>query len=184
MPKRWDIDRTYVMSDLHFFHENILKYDRRGQSLFTDVEQRFQLMKGWWNETVKPDDSVILLGDTCFVKEELHRLKELNGVKYLVRGNHDEYSEWRYLETAGFKRVMPRVCVAGLLFTHYPVHPIEMKRYNGNVHGHIHSEIIDDSKYLSVCAEQINYRPKLLREILEHFGLVETYADPDFVEKE
>ena len=24
MPKRWDIDRTYVMSDLHFFHENIL----------------------------------------------------------------------------------------------------------------------------------------------------------------
>ncbi len=184
MPKRWDIDHTYVISDVHFFHQNILKYDRVGQAYFTDVQQRFQLMKTWWNEMVSPDESVIMLGDTCFVKEELHRLKELNGNKYLVRGNHDEFSEWRYLETAGFKRVMPRVCVAGLLFTHYPIHPIEKQRYAGNVHGHIHSEVIDDPYYLSVCAEQIGYRPKKLREIIEHYGLVETYMDPNFVEKE
>lgn len=184
MPKRWDIDHTYVISDVHFFHQSILKYDRIGQALFTDVEQRFELMKSWWNETVKPDESVILLGDTCFRTDRLERMKELNGVKYLVRGNHDEFSEWRYLETAGFKRIFPRVCVAGLLFTHYPIHPMELKRYNGNVHGHIHAEIIDDPLYLNVCAEQIGYRPKLLREILEHFDLVGTYFDPDFVEKE
>lgn len=184
MLKRWNIDHTFVISDTHFFHKNILKYDRIGQAYFTDSEQRFELMKTWWNETVGETDSVILLGDTCFKKTEFPRLMELNGIKYLVRGNHDEFSEWRFIETAGFKQIMPRVVVAGLLFTHYPVHPIEIGRYRGNVHGHLHSIVIDDPHYLNVCAENINYRPKKLREILDHFGLTEMYLDSAFVETE
>lgn len=49
-------------------------------------------MKTWWNETVGATDSVILLGDRCFKKTEFPRLKELHGIKYLVRGRTKNFN--------------------------------------------------------------------------------------------
>lgn len=51
-----------------------------------------------WNEVVKPGDVVYHLGDFAFFKKrDIDKVKELlqtlNGVKYLVIGNHDKNKE-------------------------------------------------------------------------------------------
>lgn len=45
-----------------------------------------------WNAKVGPQDTVIVVGDVALgkVKESLENVRELNGDKYLVPGNHDK----------------------------------------------------------------------------------------------
>ena len=51
------------ISDLHFGHANIIKIDKRP---FSDVEEMNQKMIENWNNKVKSDDWVYILGDFCW----------------------------------------------------------------------------------------------------------------------
>ena len=85
----WNIKTTFVISDLHFYHKGLFNIDPICKEIFGNVEGRVKLMTEWWNEIVKPSDSVIMLGDISFHKKGLQAIKNLNGLKYLIRGNHD-----------------------------------------------------------------------------------------------
>lgn len=51
----------YYISDLHFFHEALLtKMDCRG---FADCDTMHEYMIRRWNEKVRPQDEVVILGD-------------------------------------------------------------------------------------------------------------------------
>ena len=81
----------YYISDLHFFHRNLLTaMDKRG---FSSVEEMNEYMIIRWNSRVKKRDEVVILGDFSMGKadETEEILKRLNGRKYLVVGNHDKY---------------------------------------------------------------------------------------------
>lgn len=78
----------FFTSDLHFGHQNILKFCNRPWKNTEEMDEG--LIKNW-NSVVKPDDIVFDLGDFAFApnwrwKEILSRL---NGKHYLVLGNHD-----------------------------------------------------------------------------------------------
>jgi len=60
-----------------------------------------------WNSVVKPNDTVLCLGDFAFRGIEEHT-KTLNGNKILLRGNHDLKSARTYIE-AGWKSVIESV---------------------------------------------------------------------------
>lgn len=81
-PKLW------FTADLHFGHENILKYTRRP---FRDVDAMNDELVCRWNETVAPEDIVIVLGDFAMGKraDTVPIGKLLKGYKYIVPGNHD-----------------------------------------------------------------------------------------------
>lgn len=164
----WNLETTFVISDLHFYHRAIFNFDPKCRELFGDVEGRVRIMSEWWNEIVKPSDSVLVLGDVCFRSKGLHAIRNLNGEKFLIRGNHDLFSESRYIEDAGFVKILPSVEINRVIFTHFPVHPIQLNsRYRANIHGHLHGENIFDTRYYNVSVENINYRPKRLSEIFE-----------------
>lgn len=77
----------YFTSDNHFYHQNVIKYCNRPQQT---VEEMNEDMVKKWNEIVKPEDTVYVLGDfsLAFRAVEIFSFR-LNGTKYLVPGNHD-----------------------------------------------------------------------------------------------
>ncbi len=163
--------KIYVISDTHFGHENSIKWlDSDGNKLrpFDTVEEMNNTMITNWNNTVKPEDHVYHLGDVVIKKEYLELVKQLNGHKRLVSGNHDIFDTKLYLE-AGFDKVWGARAFPGLkvILTHIPIHPDCIKENWINCTGHLHSNNILDKRYINVSVEQINYTPVLLEDILQ-----------------
>lgn len=90
--KSFDLSKTKVFftSDPHFFHTNIIKYCNRP---FKTVEEMNETLINNWNKKVGLADVVICTGDFAFGKCTPHDVaevvKSLNGIIYLVEGNHD-----------------------------------------------------------------------------------------------
>ena len=52
----------WMTSDLHFNHENILKYEPVSRP-FATVEEMNEVLIQNWNSKIKPEDIVYVLGD-------------------------------------------------------------------------------------------------------------------------
>jgi len=78
------------ISDTHFGHKNILRYDNRPWQNVADME--FEMIQ-LWNNTVAPSDIVYILGDVVWsnkYEEWRNVLSRLNGTLHIVKGNHDK----------------------------------------------------------------------------------------------
>jgi len=80
----------YVTSDLHFHHNNILKYGRT----FNSVKDMDEALILEINSKVKQFDVVYHLGDFIFKRTDINAFYELfeqlNGKWIFILGNHDE----------------------------------------------------------------------------------------------
>ena len=95
----------FFTADLHFGHVNIIKYCNRpyvdkwavnvDESMVTGFKPAVECMNEdiveRWNKAVKPDDDVMIVGDLCMgkISESLKYVKQLNGHKILMPGNHE-----------------------------------------------------------------------------------------------
>ena len=80
---------NYYISDYHFNHAKMLEYDERP---FANVKEMEDALVENWNATVKPGDTVYILGDFYWKgKDEdwIRVLRRLTGNKVLICGNHD-----------------------------------------------------------------------------------------------
>ena len=80
---------NYYISDYHFNHAKMLEYDERP---FANVKEMEDALVENWNTTVKPGDTVYILGDFYWKgKDEdwIRVLRRLTGNKVLICGNHD-----------------------------------------------------------------------------------------------
>lgn len=165
----------YIISDHHFGHNNIIKYQGRPQD-------HDELMVKRWNSVIENDDKVLVLGDLTLVNKErtkkyTDRLKGKE--KYLIRGNHDNRSDSWY-EDCGFVVVEPIYKVfkdkygnkMPVLFTHVPVRDLPEGWFN--IHGHLHAD--PPSKYgysknyhFNASVEPLDYTPVKLGKILDIF---------------
>lgn len=185
---------TFIIADTHFGHANILKYEPERKSVL-GTHPDHQMMK-LWNETVSPTDTVFHLGDFAFKSEAVQTwAKKLNGIKYLLRGNHDRPPQ-TYLDH-GFSRVIDFPCkgepayhiaqVDGIriLFSHYPIvsdgyddthwrylsNVFDREQCHINIHGHVHSMKLNEKFCINASVEAIGYRPVKLGELLTHYDL-------------
>ena len=153
---------AYVFSDPHFHHENMAKH--RG---FSSAEEMNEHIVKSWNETVSKKDAVYLLGDITMEKKNYEILKRLNGIINVVLGNHDERQHVKFMleyvnSVSGMIDYKNKV-----ILTHCPIHPSQLEfRYSHNIHGHVHENSIDDSRYINVCAEVIDYKPVLITKLI------------------
>jgi calcineurin-like phosphoesterase family protein len=149
----------FVIADTHFGHKNILKYE--GQSRpFKNIEEHDRELVERWNSVVKDEDKVYHLGDVFFGKKNFELVKALKGKKRLIMGNHDIYGV-DYKEA--FEKVYGAYIYRDCILTHVPVHPNQFKRFKLNIHGHMHSEKMDDRRYVCVSVEQLpGLKPALL----------------------
>lgn len=160
---------TFVFSDPHFHHKNMAI--KRG---FSCEEEMNEAIVKRWNSVVSKRDAVYLLGDLTMEKKNYDILRRLNGIINVVLGNHDERQHVRELlnhvnGVAGMIDYKKQI-----IFTHCPIHPSQLDyRFSFNIHGHVHENSLDDPRYINVCAEVIDYTPKLIST------LVPLYKEPD-----
>jgi calcineurin-like phosphoesterase family protein len=165
----------WLISDTHFDHINILKYENRP---FDNHLEMTESLIDNWNSVVKPNDLIFHLGDIFFCNSD--RMKyissKLNGRKILIRGNHDKGMSNGKFRNLGFD-VFNYYFMDDFLFSHYPQHEqplkiaVESGILRGNVHGHVHSQIegLNQDIYRCVSVELINYTPINFEDVKNSF---------------
>jgi calcineurin-like phosphoesterase family protein len=197
---------VFFISDTHFGHEKTCTTFKRedGSPLrpFANAQEMDEEMVRRWNETVKPEDKVYHLGDVVISAKFLPILSRLNGNKRLIRGNHDIFKTKQYSEY--FKEIYGVRVLEDMVLTHVPLHPASVtERWNVNVHGHYHANIVTrtvrkrgewnptsyqnydtvfvvepDPLYANVCVEHTDYRPIELSELRERIAKIrEKYSN-------
>ena len=148
----------FYTSDLHLDHANMLKFEPEARP-FANVDEMNETLIQNWNAKVKPGDEVYILGDFCFDttgKRANNFLRRLNGMKFLVKGNHDAFLNGKEFDPSLLVWVKAyhelddyvngekvHVC----LF-HYPI-AVWNRKHHGAYHlyGHVHSNKSDGSHH-------------------------------------
>ena len=150
--------KTFLVSDLHLDHDNIIKYCKRP---FRDArEMNYVLIKNW-NSAIHEGDLVYYLGDLAFGRGSRnpdYYLEQLNGRKILIRGNHD-----RGLQADNYKVINYKD--HEFLLIHNPNNrPLG---WNGwIIHGHTHNNeterypfINGERKTINVSVDLTDFKP-------------------------
>lgn len=167
--------RTWVCADHHFGHANILNFeDAQGNKLrgsrFKSVEEHDEHLIKVHNELVSPLDRVYLLGDVCISRRSIHTLGRLAGRLVLVRGNHDIFKLEDYIPYVDDVRayvVQKDKDGNKVILSHIPIHPDCLGRFGTNIHGHLHQNKLDDTRYKCVSLEHTDYKPIQIFEALK-----------------
>ena len=155
--------KRYIISDMHFGHGNVIKYENRP---FADAAEMDSVIIENWNNVVKVDDLVYVLGDVSFYPKEktLEIIQQLNGRKLLILGNHDRQRSDTFWKDVGFEFVSKYpICLDEFYWlSHEPMFLTESMPY-ANLHGHIHSKTMSTNttpnQYVNVSVEHWNYTP-------------------------
>jgi len=183
---------TWVWSDTHFGHHNIIKFQARPAT-------HEIIMLSNWCRLVDGEDTLLHLGD-LHLRSNWNRweplLARMPGRKVLVLGNHDGHGVSKY-ERAGFTVVDPFVASVGktrVAFTHRPLSSSyrgqpeylavrgeegvwwpdvsELPEWDVNIHGHIHlnnhrdDDGVLSGRHINVSVEAIDFRPYQLGALL------------------
>jgi len=169
----------YFISDTHFGHWFAVWFWKRP---FKNIKEMNTALINNWNSRIKNEDIVIIVGD-FFAGNKLfckYLLKNLNGEKILIKGNHD--FKFRYEKLLGsndikiYNRMEFSIDDNHFILTHKPVRWIPDNSIN--IHGHHHRKLIPSKykkdKYFNVAVDHNEYKPISLEEIVEHkFGEAE-----------
>ena len=164
----------WFTADTHFCHSNILSFSPN--RCYGSLEDMHASYIKRWNEIVKPEDTVYILGDFALGRSQEMKdiISVLKGKKILIRGNHDKKSAHWYI-MAGFENVFSEALVwVGHNFvtlSHYPMRlrwwerihllftePGRLKHVKNmperhdrwHLHGHIHDRYVQRGKQLNV----------------------------------
>lgn len=130
----------WFTSDLHLNHRAVVSMCER---LFESVDEMNDILINNFNECVKKNDTVYILGDIAHrtpVTEVNNFISRLNGKKILCKGNHDK----RY-DSSLFEGIYDflEISVHGVNISlmHYPMMSWPKSRHGSiHLHGHIHSK--------------------------------------------
>lgn len=129
-----------------FGPQNIIKLDEQsGGRHFDSIEEHDNLIIENWNKTVKSSDKVYILGDFSWMNghdtEEI--LRKLNGVKFLIKGNHDRWSKDSVCK-GYFQGIYDYKMISDngreVVLSHYPI-LFYQNQHKGAIHlyGHVHN---------------------------------------------
>lgn len=157
---------NYYIADMHLFcksqtQEGRLNVDNRP---FQNTEEMHQHFLEEWNKQITNGDTTYILGDLSLRgrNDELIALvAQLKGKKILIKGNHDDLSDYRYKqlfhEICDYKEVTD--CIGGtaykLVLSHYPI-----LMWNGQhkgtilLYGHTHTSAED--AFFQKCLDEMN----------------------------
>jgi len=113
-------------SDPHFDHRNMAI--RRG---FKDELEMNEFIVKSWNEVVSKKDVTYILGDITMEKSSGYKwLAELNGIKKVILGNHDQPQHvpelLKYVNNVASMKYYKNEDFGNIIFTHAPIHPCEL----------------------------------------------------------
>ena len=180
-------NKVFYISDLHFGHANILRYDNRP---FPTVEENTEEIVKRWNSVVKSEDTVYVLGDVSWYSYDKTKqiFDRLNGHKILIRGNHDKNTFDGIFEKCYDYYELYYNSKVKVVLSHYPI-----VAYNGayrgvyHLYGHVH--VTEDNNMINRYIKDweayylkplrmanvgcmmpwMDYTPRTLDEIVKYF---------------
>lgn len=149
---------------------------QRRRTAFGSVNAHDAALIARWNAVVGPDDSVWHLGDFAAGASRAHCaavFARLNGVKHLVRGNHDTNRvldlPWAEppVESARITVQDGQGRAWRLFLSHYPHRSWPgFWRETRHLYGHTHACLPDTSRACDVGADAWDYRPVELATLI------------------
>ena len=134
----------YFTADTHFSHSNVIQMENRP---FRSTEEMDQVLVQNWNARVSPSDDIYILGDLTLKGPALANelLKQLQGRKYLIRGNHDRFVDRKSCQRDAFLWVKDYFELSWqgqyFILCHYPLLSWNgMYRGSFQLHGHQHNK--------------------------------------------
>lgn len=148
----------YYIADCHLGDEKVIAYSHRP---FASVEEMDATIIDNWNRTVRDWDDVYILGDLIYRADDpASYLRQLNGRKHLILGNHDRCISENPDCRSFFVEITPYTVIMDgthrLVLFHYP-----MLEWDGfwfgtwHLYGHIHN-------HPSITQENVRLLPKAL----------------------
>jgi calcineurin-like phosphoesterase family protein len=141
--------KHFFTADLHFGHDNIIKYCNRP---FSKASEMNGVLIDNWNSRVDSKDQVWILGDIAFLNQEqiVDILKQLKGNIHVILGNHDRHingpvlnflaSEPTLYKELSFAESRVDGGKQNIVLFHYPMLSWNRSYYKSwHLHGHIHS---------------------------------------------
>lgn len=186
------MSKNFYISDLHFGHWNIVRYDNRP---FKSIEEMDNALIENWNKVVSNKDMVYILGDISWHDENktVEIFKQLNGIKVLIRGNHDNIKGGSELAKC-FTSIQDYAELYldkknKVIMSHYPI-LFWNGQFRNSIHlyGHVHNshqwnmceswaeemrqlQDIPGQMYNVGCMMPwMNYTPRTLDEIIEGYN--------------
>ena len=157
------MSKVFFSSDTHFGHRAIIEYCNRP---FSCVEEMNEVITFRWNQKVKKEDQVFLLGDVSF-KNQFDWKNRLNGEKVVIAGNHDDSS---------FKLVKAYIRYNGkyISLSHRPDEADTSKEIClvGHVHGKWKFKRTEGGMMCNVGTDQWNFTPITFEEIMKEWKRV------------
>lgn len=133
----------YFTSDTHFYYSK--SAGKVGTRNFETPEEKNAFLMECWNQTVKPEDEIYILGDVSNGSgaETNEILRQLHGRKYLIVGNNDRYLDDPEFDPGLYEWIkqyyeLHEMGTKWVLF-HYPI-----EAWSGylkdriHLHGHLH----------------------------------------------
>ncbi len=156
---------TWIWSDLHLNHDNIIKYSQRP---YRYVRLMNESLLAAWQRMVQPDDAILNGGDVSLHgrlgSERLrwHVESAPGARKVLVVGNHDiDRKDPASIDIAGHDTAVALIVIETdppMIVTHVPLPTVP----DGwiNLYGHVHNnEPLRESPWINICVEYTDYRP-------------------------
>lgn len=167
-----DIDpkHVYLTSDWHIFKNHYKK-----EANYVNTQE----IISWCKKNIKSDDIFMYLGDMSYRwvndedrKEVKKIFKSLPGIKILIIGNHDEFSDGGDYQDYGFRYAMQELKWQNYIFTHKPINVEDMPEIK-NIHGHMHKwteyNTTDGKNNVNVYPSFYNNKPVTLDYLLNNF---------------
>lgn len=171
-------------SDLHIGHKNIIKY--RPEFKTPEEHDNFMIDKIL---SLSKRTVLTVIGDFLFDSEYYDEyIKILSEKKCrikLIMGNHDSL---KLYNSNIFEVQLPIFSYKNIWISHAPIHPDELRGRLGNIHGHLHKEVImkdiivskygglahentrvTDERYFNVNIDVNNYEFVPVEKIKEYF---------------
>lgn len=167
------LSNVWFTSDLHLGH----MFAARARGFESTEEHDDAVIEGI-NSTIGKRDKLFILGDAAFSKAGLGKLAQITGIKELIIGNHDTYKTEDYLRD--FVRVHGFRQYKGFWLSHCPIHPQEIYRCHGNIHGHIHKGAATKPlplPYFNVNVDFWDLKPVNFDTILSNYDTSEKSLD-------
>ena len=168
----------YFIADTHFYHQNVITFCNRP---FINIDEMHRALIDNWNRVVEHSDEVYILGDFLFkgtAQQANDLLKQLNGKKYLIKGNHEHYLKSADFDHSLFEWVKDYYTLyynkKKFILFHYPI--LEWDGYyHGSIHlyGHVHNNqtqhfaTVLGKNAVNVGADLINFTPISIEDILK-----------------
>jgi calcineurin-like phosphoesterase family protein len=137
---------NYFTADLHFNHSNIIEYCNRP---FKHVKNMNNVLVRNFNSLVTNNDNLYIVGDLMMGNKDsgLEYVKQLKGNKYLILGNHDNFT-YEQIVYMGIKKAYKYFILTRIphpiLMAHDPIEALFLARTCGFdckpiiLNGHVH----------------------------------------------